>query len=52
MRTFENYERAKARAGRIDFDDLLVETVSMLETDEDAAATVRSRKPLYESGYV
>ncbi len=44
VRTFENYERAKARAGRIDFDDLLVETVSMLETDEDAAATVRSRK--------
>jgi DNA helicase-2/ATP-dependent DNA helicase PcrA len=27
VRTFEGYERAKARAGRIDFDDLLVETV-------------------------
>ena len=27
VRTFENYERAKARQGRIDFDDLLVETV-------------------------
>ena len=44
VRTFENYERAKTRAGRIDFDDLLVETVSMLETDDDAAATVRARK--------
>src|SRR3954447_18458916 len=44
VRTFENYERAKARAGRMDFDDLLVETVSMLETDDDAAATVRARK--------
>jgi DNA helicase-2/ATP-dependent DNA helicase PcrA len=44
LRTFENYERAKARAGRIDFDDLLVETVSLLETDEGAAATVRARK--------
>ncbi len=42
--TFEGYERAKTRAGRIDFDDLLVETVSMLETDDDAAATVRARK--------
>ena len=27
VRTFEGYERAKARAGRIDFDDLLVGTV-------------------------
>ena len=44
VRTFENYERAKARAGRIDFDDLLVETVSLLETDEEATATVRARK--------
>jgi DNA helicase-2/ATP-dependent DNA helicase PcrA len=44
VRTFENYERAKARAGRIDFDDLLVETVALLADDEDAAATVRARK--------
>ncbi len=44
VRTFENYERAKARAGRIDFDDLLVETVTLLETDADAAALVRARK--------
>ena len=30
--------------GRIDFDDLLAETVDLLETDADAAATVRARK--------
>ena len=30
--------------GRIDFDDLLVETVDLLETDDEAAATVRARK--------
>ena len=41
---FENYERAKARQGRIDFDDLLVETVRLLEDDADAAETVRARK--------
>src|SRR3954447_10498917 len=44
VRTYDGYERAKTRAGRIDFDDLLVETVVMLETDEEAAATVRGRK--------
>ncbi|HEX5829003.1 MAG TPA: ATP-dependent DNA helicase UvrD2 [Candidatus Limnocylindrales bacterium] len=44
VRAYDNYERAKVRAGRIDFDDLLTETVTLLETDEDAAATVRSRK--------
>ena len=44
VRTFENYERAKARQGRIDFDDLLVETVRLLEDDAGAAGTVRSRK--------
>ncbi len=44
VRTFEGYERAKARAGRIDFDDLLVGTVDLLETDADAAATIRARK--------
>ena len=44
VRTFENYERAKSRAGRIDFDDLLVETVRLLEDDEEAIATVRARK--------
>jgi DNA helicase II / ATP-dependent DNA helicase PcrA len=44
VRTFENYERAKARAGRIDFDDLLVDTVRLLEDDTDAAETIRARK--------
>jgi DNA helicase-2/ATP-dependent DNA helicase PcrA len=43
-RVFADYERAKARAGRIDFDDLLAETIDLLETDEEAAAIVRSRK--------
>jgi DNA helicase-2/ATP-dependent DNA helicase PcrA len=41
---FENYERAKTRQGRIDFDDLLVETVRLLEDDAGAAETVRARK--------
>ncbi|HET9613918.1 MAG TPA: ATP-dependent DNA helicase UvrD2, partial [Candidatus Limnocylindrales bacterium] len=44
VRTYEGYERAKARAGRIDFDDLLVETIDLLERDDDAAGTIRSRK--------
>ena len=44
VRTFESYERAKVRQGRIDFDDLLVETVRLLEDDADAADTIRARK--------
>ena len=44
VRVFGDCERAKARAGRLDFDDLLVETVGILESDADAAATVRARK--------
>jgi DNA helicase-2/ATP-dependent DNA helicase PcrA len=44
VRTFEGYERAKTRAGRIDFDDLLVETVRLLEEDAEAGATIRARK--------
>ena len=44
VRAFDGYERAKARAGRIDFDDLLVETVRLLEDDPDAAGVVRARK--------
>jgi len=44
VRVFGDYERAKARANRIDFDDLLVETVSLLEGDPAAAATIRARK--------
>ncbi|MGK2849577.1 MAG: ATP-dependent helicase [Candidatus Limnocylindrales bacterium] len=44
VKLFAGYEKAKTRAGRIDFDDLLVETADLLETDEEAAATARSRK--------
>jgi DNA helicase II / ATP-dependent DNA helicase PcrA len=44
VRTYDGYERGKARAGRMDFDDLLVGTVDLLEGDEEAAATVRARK--------
>ena len=44
QRVFVDYERAKVRAGRIDFDDLLAETIALLETDEEAAGIVRSRK--------
>ncbi len=43
-RVFADYERAKTRAGRIDFDDLLAETIALLETDADAAGIVRARK--------
>jgi DNA helicase-2/ATP-dependent DNA helicase PcrA len=44
VRSFGDYERAKTRAGRIDFDDLLTETIDLLERDSEAAATVRARK--------
>lgn len=43
-RVYAGYERAKQRANRLDFDDMLVATVDLLETDADAAALVRSRK--------
>jgi DNA helicase-2/ATP-dependent DNA helicase PcrA len=43
-RVFVDYERAKTRAGRMDFDDLLAETITLLETDPDAAGIIRSRK--------
>jgi DNA helicase II / ATP-dependent DNA helicase PcrA len=43
-RVYADYERAKARTGVIDFEDMLVETVRLLETDADAAATIRARK--------
>src|SRR5690349_2601789 len=33
VRIFGDYERAKARSNRLDFDDLLTETVALLETD-------------------
>jgi DNA helicase-2/ATP-dependent DNA helicase PcrA len=44
VKMFAGYERAKQRAGRIDFDDLLTETIDLLERDEEAATTVRGRK--------
>ena len=44
VRAFAGYERAKTRAGRIDFDDLMTETVDLLEGDADAAELVRARK--------
>ena len=43
-RVYADYERAKARAGVIDFEDMLVETVDLLETDAEAAELVRARK--------
>jgi DNA helicase-2/ATP-dependent DNA helicase PcrA len=43
-RLYADYERSKARAGVIDFEDMLVETVNLLETDDEAGRLVRSRK--------
>jgi DNA helicase-2/ATP-dependent DNA helicase PcrA len=43
-RVYRDYERVKARAHRLDFDDMLTLTVDLLEKDEQAAATVRARK--------
>jgi DNA helicase-2/ATP-dependent DNA helicase PcrA len=43
-RVFADYERAKSRANRIDFDDLLTFTAELLEQDEEAADIVRARK--------
>jgi DNA helicase II / ATP-dependent DNA helicase PcrA len=43
-RVYRDYERAKTEAGRLDFEDMLVETVELLETDAEAAEIVRSRK--------
>ena len=42
-RLWADYERAKERAGKLDFDDMLTQTVALLEGDADAAATVRGR---------
>ncbi|HET7182011.1 MAG TPA: ATP-dependent helicase, partial [Candidatus Limnocylindrales bacterium] len=44
VRVFADYERAKQRSNQLDFDDLLIETVELLERDEAAAETVRARK--------
>jgi DNA helicase-2/ATP-dependent DNA helicase PcrA len=43
-RVFADYERAKSRSNRIDFDDLLTFTAELLEQDEEAAGIVRARK--------
>ena len=43
-RLYGNYEAAKAREGLLDFEDMLVQTVELLEADERAAAVVRARK--------
>ncbi len=43
-RVYRDYERAKTAAGLLDFEDMLVQTVELLEGDLEAAALVRSRK--------
>src|SRR5512142_1390455 len=43
-RLYADYERAKTRTGVIDFEDMLVETVELLETDTAARDLVQSRK--------
>jgi DNA helicase-2/ATP-dependent DNA helicase PcrA len=44
VRAFADYERAKARAGRLDFDDMLIGAVDLLERDSEAADIIRARK--------
>jgi DNA helicase-2/ATP-dependent DNA helicase PcrA len=41
FRVFREYERKKAEAGSIDFEDLLGHAIRLLEEDEQALATVR-----------
>jgi len=43
VRVFREYERRKAEAGSIDFEDLLGLAIAALENDDDALATVRAR---------
>jgi DNA helicase II / ATP-dependent DNA helicase PcrA len=43
-RLYRDYERVKERAGLLDFEDMLVKTVELLEGDAEAAALVRARK--------
>jgi len=40
---YRRYEAAKARAGRIDFEDMLELTIGLIETDAAIAAEVRDR---------
>jgi len=44
LRIFDGYERTKSRSGRIDFDDMLIETIDILEHFPEAAEAVRARK--------
>jgi DNA helicase II / ATP-dependent DNA helicase PcrA len=43
LRVFREYERRKAEAGAIDFEDLLGRTIETLEDDEQSLKTVRAR---------
>ena len=43
LRVFREYERRKAAEGALDFEDLLERTVRLLESDEQARATVHER---------
>ena len=42
-RVYEEYERRKADAGLVDFEDLLAQAVTLYEDDETAAAAFRER---------
>ena len=44
VRLYADYERAKKRAGQIDFDDMLTMTVQLLEEDVEARTLVHARK--------
>ena len=43
FRVFREYERRKAEAGELDFEDLLERTIRLLEENEEVLATVRDR---------
>jgi DNA helicase-2/ATP-dependent DNA helicase PcrA len=43
-RAYRDYERSKAQAHLLDFEDMLVQTVELLEGDAEAAVLIRSRK--------
>ncbi|MEX1157865.1 MAG: ATP-dependent helicase, partial [Thermomicrobiales bacterium] len=43
-RIYADYERAKQRQGRVDFEDMLALTVELLESDAEAARIVQSQK--------
>jgi len=42
-RLYRDYETAKARAGQIDFEDMLARTIELIESDDAVAAEVRDR---------